>query len=149
MHDALGRARGARGIEDIKGIGGRHGNAVGGLRRGHDGVPVVVSAGDQGGLFLGTLHDDAGLGLVPRQLDGAVEERFVGDDAIDFYAARGGDDDTRLGVVDAPRQFARGEAAEHHRMHRPQARRRQHGNDGLGHHGHIDHDTVARADAEA
>lgn len=59
-----------------------------------------------------------------------------------------GEDQLRLGVVDAGRKLLRGKAPEHHRMNRADARAGQHRNHGLRHHRHVDHDTVALGDAE-
>ena len=51
-------------------------------------------------------------------------------------------------IVDADRELGGGKAAEHHRMNGAEPRRRQHGDDRLGHHRHIDQDAVALDDAE-
>ena len=53
------------------------------------------------------------------------------------------------GVVDARREFVRGEPAEHHRVHRAEPCARQHRDHRLGHHRHVDDDAVALADARA
>ena len=62
-------------------------------------------------------------------------------------AARG-EDHLRLGVVDAGRELARREAAEHHRMHRADARAGEHADHRLRHHRHVEDDAVALLDAE-
>ena len=62
--------------------------------------------------------------------------------------AAGGQDDLRLGVVDAGRQLLGGEAAEHHRMHGADARAGQHGDRRLRHHRHVEDDAVALLDPE-
>ena len=53
-----------------------------------------------------------------------------------------------FGVVDAGRQFARREAAEHDRVNGADARAGEHGDHGFRHHGHIEDDAVALFDAE-
>jgi hypothetical protein len=117
-------------------------------RRADEARPVVVAAGDEVGGRLRALQDDAGVRLGRRHVDGLVEQRLVGDDAAGLEAAGGRHDELRLGIVDARGKLARREAAEHHRMHRADARARQHGDDRLRHHRHVDDDAVALADAE-
>ena len=148
-HGTLGLTGGARRIQDVQGVGGGHGHPVVGLGPGHQVVPVHVAPGDHLRLGLGPLHDDAFFRLVPRQLDGPVEQRLVFDDAVDLDAAGRRNDRLRLGVVDARRQFVAGEPAEDDRMHGADAGARQHGDHRLGHHGHIDDDPVALADSQA
>ena len=50
-------------------------------------VPIDVAARDHAGRRHGTLMDNATRGLVPGDLDGAVEERLVGNDASRLDAA--------------------------------------------------------------
>jgi hypothetical protein len=45
----------------------------------------------------GALQDNAAVGLVLGQFNGFIEQGFVGDDAIDFDAAGGRDDEFGLG----------------------------------------------------
>ena len=146
-HHALGLAGGAGGIEDIERIGRRERRATGAavLRLGqvHQLRPVMIAVGDHAGALLGALQDDAGVRLVAGELDGLVEQRLVGDDAARLDAAGGGENEFRFGVLDAGGQFIGGEPAEDHRMHRANARAGQHGDDGFGHHGHVDDDPVA------
>jgi hypothetical protein len=97
---------------------------------------------------LRALQDQAGLRLVPGELDRLVEQRLVGDDAGALEAAARGQDDFRLGVVDAGGELLGGKAAEHHRVHRADARAGQYADDGFRHHRHIEDDAVALADAE-
>ena len=110
--------------------------------------PIVIAAGDERGFRLRALQDQAGIGLVLRQRDRLVEQRLVMDDAAGLETAAGGENHLRLGVVDARRQFARGEAAEHHRMNRADAGAGEHADHRLGHHRHINDHPVALADAE-
>src|SRR5580692_11225877 len=62
-------------------------------------------------------------------------------------AAVGGDDEPRLGVLDAILQRHRGEAAEHHRVDRTDAVAGVHGDERLGHERQVDDDAVAAPDA--
>jgi hypothetical protein len=87
--------------------------------------------------------------LVLRQLDRAVEQRLVRDDAVDLDAARAGQDQLGLRVVDALGELVGGEAAEHHGVDRADARAREHRDHGLGHHRHVDDHPVALLDALA
>ena len=80
--------------------------------------------------------------------DRLVEQRLVFDDAADLEAAARRQDELRLGVVDAGRELVRGEAAEHHRVHRADARASEHGDHRFRHHGHIEDDAIALRDAE-
>ena len=66
--------------------------------------------------------------------------------ALDAAARR--KDQLRLGILDAGREFFRGKAAEHHRMHRADPRAGQHRDHGFRHHRHIEDDAVALGDAE-
>ena len=83
-----------------------------------------------------------------REPDRLVEQRLVLDDAPGLEPAARRQDHLRLGVVDAGRELVRGEAAEHHRVHRADARASEHADRRFWHHRHIEHDTVALLDAE-
>ena len=106
-------------------------------------VPIVVAAFGEPCDLLLTLEDHAEVGFVAGLIDGAVEQRLVFHHPPRFEAAGGGDDRLGRGVVDPDRQFVRGKAAEHHRMHRPQPGAGQHGLQRFGHHRHIDDHPVA------
>ena len=80
--------------------------------------------------------------------DRQVEQGLVFDDPAGLDAAARGEDDLRLGVVDAGRELLGGEAAEHHRMHRADAGAGEHGDDRLRDHRHVDQHPVAHADPE-
>ncbi len=54
----------------------------------------------------------------------------------------------RLRVVDAGGELLRGKAAEHHGVHRADARAGEHRDHGLRHHRHIEDDAIALGDAE-
>jgi len=92
------------------------------------------------------LQDETDVRLVARHVDRIVEQRLVGDDPARLQSAGRRDDQLRSRVVDARRQFVRGKAAEHHRMHRADAGAGQHRYGGFRHHRHIDDDAVALAD---
>src|SRR5262249_18844716 len=110
--------------------------------------PVGVGAGTERGLLLRALQDEAGVGLVAGERDRLVEQRLVFDDAADLEAAARRQDELRLGVVDAGRELVRGEAAEHDRVYRADARASEHGDHRFRHHGHIEDEAIARRDAE-
>ncbi len=110
--------------------------------------PVAVAAFDQRRLRLRPLQDETSLGLVLGERDRLVKQRLVMHDAAGLEPAAGGENDFWRGVVDPRRQFARGEAAEHHRMNGADARAGEHRDRRLRHHRHIKNDAVALADAE-
>ena len=147
--DSLRPARRARGVEHVQRVGGGDGHRVDGLGVGHHLVPVEVAAGQRFARPLVALHDDAGRRCVLGDVEGGVDHRLVVDGAGRLDAAGRRDDGGGLRVVDAGRQFARREAAEHHRVHGAQPRARQHRDDGLGDHRHVDDDAVALVHAEA
>jgi hypothetical protein len=64
--------------------------------------------------------------------DRLVEQRLVGHDLAGAAAGVGADDRRRLRIVDAARQAHAGEAAEHHRVDRADARAGQHREHRLG-----------------
>jgi hypothetical protein len=146
-HDSLGFSGRSGRVEDVEGIGGGDGNAVG-RRRGGDQVGPVEIVRPQRGCFLRALQDHTLLRLVDGEFDGPVEQGFVRDDTLALDAAGGGDDHLGGGVVDAEREFARGEPAEHDRVDRADARTGQHRDGGLGDHRHVDHHAVAVSHAE-
>ena len=82
------------------------------------------------------------------QAQGPVQQRLVRHDLARARTAVGAHDHLGRGIVDALRQVDRGEAAEHHRMHRADAGAGQHGEDGLRHHGHVQQDAVAAFHAQ-
>ena len=86
-------------------------------------------------------------GFVSCHFDGRIDDRLVLDDAIDFDAAGGGQQHFRSCVVETHRQFRRGKAAEHDRMHGAQASAGQHRNQRLRDHRQVDDDAVSFFDA--
>src|SRR6266508_1236284 len=81
----------------------------------------IAVRGQPSGRLL-TLHDDAALRLVGRQLESSVEQRLVLDHGVELDPARGGKHDLRARVVDADRHLVRREAAEDDRMDGSQTR---------------------------
>ncbi len=108
---------------------------------------IEVAAFDEFARLLRPLQDQAALDLMRGDSDGAVQQRLVRHDPPRLEAAGRGDDDFRLGVVDAGRQFPRRKAAEHDGMNRPQPCAGEHRKNRFGHHRHIDDDAIAFADA--
>ena len=78
-----------------------------------------------------------------REAQRFVDQRFVRQHFAPAHAGIRGYQDFRLGVVDARRQARGGEAAEHHRMDRADAHRRQHREHRLGNHRHVQQHAVA------
>ena len=87
-------------------------------------------------------------GFVLDKLDRFVEQRLVLHDPAGLDAAACREDELRLRVVDAGREFLGRKAAEHHRMHRADARAGEHRDHGLRHHRHIEDDAIALGDAK-
>ncbi len=84
---ALRLAGGAGGVEDVERIGRGDGHAIGGRGARHCLRPVDVVAGLQVARPLRALQHDGRRRLGFGQLDGAVEQRLVGDDLVAFDAA--------------------------------------------------------------
>ena len=151
-HDALGNSGGARGVENVERIGRQHRRArrsLAGIERGAaQRRPVVIAAGREFASLLRPLQDDAALRLDARKPDRLVEQRLVLHDAAGLDAAACRKDQFRFGVLDPGREFFRGEAAEHHRMHRADARAGQHREHRFRHQRHVEDDAVALGDAE-
>ena len=95
-----------------------------------------------GGQFR-ALEDHAGVGGVLRLGQGIVQQWLVGHHPVRFDPAGRRQDDLRFGVVDACCEFMGGEPTEHHGVHRTHPGAGQHGDDGLGNHGHGQHDAAA------
>ncbi len=153
-HHALRDAGRAGGVEDVERIGGHQRHRLEHVLAPRP-APRPRSPASRGRgrrparrCSLRALQDQAGLRLVPGEIDRLVEQRLVGDDAVDLDAAARRQDHLGLGVVDAGGELLRREAAEHHRMDRADARAGQHRDHRLRHHRHVEDDAVAFADAE-
>ena len=85
---------------------------------------------------------------MPGESDREIEQRLVLNDPARLDATARGENDLRLGVVDAGCKLLGGEAAEHHRMNGADPRASEHGDDRFGNHRHIDQHPVARGYAE-
>ncbi len=108
-------------------------------------VPVDVAGLLHRRLDLRPLLDDHHVGLVLGALQGAVDDRLVLHHPGRLDAARRRHHDLRAGVVDADRELVGGEPAEHHRVHRPEARAGQHRDHRLRDHRQVDHHPVTRS----
>ena len=149
VHDALGLARRARGVEDVEDVLGVHllGRAlVVGLV--HQVVPVLVAA-------LRHVHV-----LAERCATTTLCMEGVSSRASSAFALRGvtlpprgpavgGDEHLGLAVVDAVAQRVGGEGAEDDRVRGPDAGAGQHRDGQLGDHGQVDRDRVALLHPEA
>ncbi len=142
------QAGGPGGVEDVERVGGFDLDAIRRRGPGDELLPIEVAAGDHRRWNLRPLEHDAVLRLVPGQLDGLVDERFV----LQIFAPSNAPEAVirTFGVcmIDPHCQFRRGETAEHHRMNRSEAGAREHRHDRLGNHRHVDDDRVALGDAE-
>ena len=90
----------ARGVKDVERVGRQDRHAVSRPGSGRELMPIPVAARHHVGTAHWPLQNDAMLGLGPRLGDRGIEQRLVGDDPVDLDAARGRQDDPRLGVVD-------------------------------------------------
>ena len=150
-HHALRLPGRARGVEDVERVGGleRHAFDRASVRLGDRLRIVMIAAGDEVAALFLALQDEARFRLVLGVVDRRVEERLVADDAPGLDAAGGGDDELRLGVVDARRKLRRGEASEHDGVDRAEARAGEHRGRCFRDHRQIEDDAVALLDAEA
>ena len=149
VQHALGRARGARGVEDEERVLGvdRHRRAVGGdVGGGHLVVVPDVAAGRHGHVAVDALDDDD---LLDRGLagDGDVGVGLAGRGLGAAVALVGADEHLGAAVVDARLEGLGREAAEHHHVDGADARAGQHDDGQLGDHGQVQGDAVALLDA--
>ena len=146
VHDALGLARRARGVEEVEQLLGVHGlGRALGLGVGHElVVPVVPAFLHVHRVLAPAHHDDAG--DAGRALEGHVGLGLEREDLAAAVAAVGGDEDLGLRVVDAVGEGRRREAAEDDAVRRADAGAGQHGDDGLRDHRQVDVDPVAPLD---
>ena len=136
----------AGGVEDVERIGRLDRDALRRLRAGDRLRPRNIPPADELRLERRPLEDDAALRLVGRQVDRRIEQRLVGDNAVGLDPARGGDDHLRSGVVDAGRELAGGEPAEDDGVNRADPRAREHRDQRLGDHRHVEDHPVAALD---
>ncbi len=94
---------------------------------------------------MGTLENDVSRRFCNGHLDRLIEQRFVRYHPLRLDTARGGNDQFRFGIINARCQLVRGETSEDHRVDRTNPGAGQHGDDRLGHHGHVDEHPVATA----
>ena len=144
---AFGLAGGAAGVQRVAGVGGLQpdtGNHRGGALFAQ-GAPEMVAPGhDVHGRELAVCEQDS-LRFVAGQRNRRVEQRLVGDDFAATRTGVGADYQRGLGVFDARGQRTRGETAKHYRVNRPDTGAGQHGEHGVGNHGHINQHPVAGA----
>ena len=130
------------GVESLRGVLGR---GVG------DGlVPPLVAAVRPGGVDTGSAHHqhvlDGAVGAQSRdRLVDPLLERHRRTAAVLSVA---GDDQFGLGILDAGLERRGREPREHHAVHRAQPGARQHRDDRLGHHRHVDRHPVTGPQAE-
>ena len=148
---ALRRAGGAGGVEDVARLvrldpGHRHfGVEMLLAQRRVVGIPAF---GDGHLRVEAAVDDQHVLRRVLGERAGLVDQVLVRHRLAVAHAGIGGDEQLRLRIVDAHGEVVRREAAEHHRVHGPEARAGQHREQRLGDHRHVDDDAIALADAE-
>ena len=130
--DAFRLAGGAGGVQHIQRVGRGDRNRVDGCRSGHQFMPVEVAARGQLTRPLFALQDDAVRRRTCTRPRARRRASACSRGPCRLDAARGGHDDGGVRVVDARREFMRGEPAEHHRMHRAQPCAREHRDHRLG-----------------
>ena len=113
----------------------------------HRVVPPDVAALGPGDVVLAALDDEHVLDA-RLALEGAVDGGLEREHLALAPAAVGGDDELRVGVVDAGAQRVGAEAAEDDGVHGAEARDGEHRDDRLGDDRQVDRDAVALADAE-
>ena len=134
-----GRARGVKNEQRILGVHRRRRAIIGGLR--HLLVIPVIAAGGPSNGVAGMAHHQH------RFHASAALQRLIGIGLQRHRAATaqsfvGRDQDHAVGIENAVFQGVRRETAEHHRMHRADARAGQHRHQRLGNHRHVDRDPV-------
>ena len=147
MQHALGFAGGAAGVQDEKrllGIERDRGAIL--ARRLFEFVPPEVAALLPSHIFAGATNHD-GLFDGGTILQCGVRGFFERNNFAAAITSIGGDQHFRFCVANAVDQSLRAKSAKNHRVHRADARARQHGDGQFGNHGKIDGDRVARFDA--
>ena len=94
------------------------------------------------------IDEQHALGLVGRQRNRGIEQRFVLDHLARSRARIGTDDHARRSVVDARGETVGRETAEHHRMDRADARTGQHRKRGFRNHRQVNQHAVAPPHAQ-
>ena len=146
-HHALRLAGRARGVEDVKRIGGLERCARRRRRARERFRPVQIPPRCERCRHLRPLQHDAASDPVARELERLIEQRLVRDHPLPFDTARRRDHHHRTGIVDALGELVRREAPEHDRVHGPDARAGEHRHHRLRHHRHVDDHAIAAADA--
>ena len=146
---ALGFARGAAGVDGVADVGRMHRLArhLGVQMHGTQVGPKLVTPSHQRHRRQAAIHHQHRIGLVGRQANGGVQQRFVRHHLAAARPGIGGHDDLGRGVINARRQRAAGKAAKHHAVNRANAGASQHGERGLGNHRHVNQHAVTLADA--
>jgi hypothetical protein len=144
MLNTLGLARGARGIKKEQRMFGLDPLRLAVIRLARDRIlpPDVAPFLHANGVARAFEHQHffhAFTALCQRLIGRLLEL----DNAPATMTAIGRHQKTRLCPFNAITQGGRRKSAEHHRMHSPDARTGLHGNNRFGHHGHVDHHTVA------
>lgn len=147
VHDTLGLAGRARGIQEEERVLGVHdlgGNVVGPLLNLL--VPPEIAALLHGDLGAGALEDQAASD-VGALLEGVVDNLLGANELATALALVGGDDDLGAGVNDTVAQRVGRETGKHDGVDGTDTDTGEDGNDGLGNHGEVDGHGVALADA--
>ncbi|MNL11924.1 hypothetical protein D3C87_1327800 [compost metagenome] len=149
VQHALGLAGAARGVEDEERVFGVHAFRRAVVRFAfHQAVQPVVAFGRHVDGFARVRHHQHGAhAFHARHVQRGVHVGFQRNAAARAAAAVGGDDGASAAVAHAVGNGRRRKPAEHHVMHRADARARQQRHHGVGNHRHIDRDAVAAPDA--
>ncbi len=137
----------ARRIKDVRWVIAFDRNTVSRCHALLHGVPIKIASLDQIGGALFALKNEYRFWFVAGQFNRAVDQGFVFNHAVWFQTTRCRQDHFRLGIINAHRQFVRRKATEDDRMHRTNARTRQHRDQRFWHHWHIDNYAIAFGDA--
>ena len=96
---------------------------------------------------LGTLENNSKFRFVRRQLNSAIEQRFIFDNAARFDAAGACNNCLWCGVINTNGQLICRETAEDNRMDRADTDTGQHGHQGFGNHRHVNDNPIASHNA--
>ena len=150
VHDALGLRGRPRRVEQVEHVLSRQRDrrAVGRLALDDVVPPDIAALGHRHGRRVPEAAHDEDMLDAGAPVDGLVGRRLQLDRLAAAPAPVRGDDELRLGVVDARRERLGREAAEDHRVGRADAGAGQHRDRELGDHRHVDRDAVAGPHAE-